>query len=162
MSEVSDTYSTSEGTSSESELDSVDDISIQSDDRFYFANENDIEITDGDDIDSINVDGLTIEKLTKARGKSPVWAFFGTIKKDGRSIMKYCDKIFCIKCFENNVIKRYVFTVQFIQLSDGNEGLFVSVAVIRKVLVQQIWTLIFSTFIRYFCNRQQRTSIKNL
>lgn len=104
----SNTQRSSEETSSENELDNVDDISIRSDDRFYFANENVGENNDGDDVDIISADGLTIEKFTKARGKSPVWSFFGTIKKDGRSIRKYCDKIFCVKCFEKNVIKWYV------------------------------------------------------
>lgn len=42
----------------------------------------------------------------KSRSSHPIWEMFGRLEKDGKNIVKYKDRVFCVHCFEKSKLKR--------------------------------------------------------
>lgn len=47
-----------------------------------------------------------INTTGKSRSSRPIWEMFGRLEKDGRNIVKYRDRVFCVHCFEKSKLKR--------------------------------------------------------
>lgn len=42
----------------------------------------------------------------KSRSSHPIWEMFGRLEKDGKNIVKFKDRVFCVHCFEKTKLKR--------------------------------------------------------
>lgn len=51
--------------------------------------------------------GITVETEVSSKATSPVWKFFGILKKSGQKVISMQKKIYCKLCFAQKTLKGY-------------------------------------------------------
>lgn len=65
-----------------------------------------IEEEDSPNIDHSLSANLRINTKSQSRSSHPIWDSFGKLEKDGKTMVKAKDRIFCVHCFQKKKMKR--------------------------------------------------------